>query len=46
MLITDYIKKYGKLTIDFDNDKSFYCNGINGIGGKFKVKEFKTKGIF
>jgi len=45
MLLTDYIKRYGKIAI-IEKDKSFFCNGTNAIGGKLTARDFKRKGLF
>jgi len=44
ILINSYIKHYGKIKVTIE-ERTFYSNGINAIGGNFKVKDFKRIGI-
>ena len=42
--IISYIKQYGKIRIDI-KDRSFYCNGIDFIGGIVTNKNIKIVGV-
>lgn len=43
--VKQYLEQYGQIEIE-EKDWKFHSNGINAIGGKFKAKDLKNKGMF